>query len=103
MSKIKKIYRQIWEQRSHRCKVCGYPINVPLERVPSHVFSHVFSKGAHPSLKYEPKNIELWCSTVIRTDGERGCHELHHTNPFAFQKRANKNGYQKPNLKDLKQ
>jgi 5-methylcytosine-specific restriction endonuclease McrA len=103
MSKIKELYKQIWEERQHRCAVCGYRINIPIESVPSHCFSHVFSKGAHPSLKYEPKNIEIWCSTIIRLDDRRGCHELHHTKPKAFKERAMANGYQKPNLQSLKQ
>jgi len=97
MSTIKKLYRQIWKNRPHLCQVCGYPISKPV----SHVFSHVYSKGAHPSLKYEPKNIELWCSTLIREDGI-GCHEAWHQKPNIFWKRAEINNWQKPNLKDVK-
>lgn len=97
MGKLKDLYRQIWDERPRVCKVCGYPISTPL----AHVFSHVYSKGAHPELKYERRNIELWCSTLIRSDGNRGCHELSHENPEAFTKRAKDFGYKKPTIREI--
>ena len=98
MTELEQLYEQIWMERPHRCAVCGYPISRPIR----HVFSHVYSKGAHPSLKLVKLNIELWCSTLIRTDDKRGCHELHHTNPYAFERRASENDYEKPDLRELK-
>ncbi len=98
MSNLKKLYKQIWERRPHRCQVCGYPLRKPI----ANVFSHIYSKGAHPSLKYEPQNIQLWCATLIRLDDKFGCHDLWHSNPKAFWSRANANGWQKPELQQLK-
>jgi len=86
MSKLKQLYKEIWQDREHRCANCGYPIHKPI----AHVFSHKRSKGARPDLKYDKSNIELLCSTWIRQDDKRGCHELHHTNPNKFKKRSSK-------------
>lgn len=84
MSKLKQIYREIWEERPHECSNCGYPISWPI----AHVFAHIKSKGARPDLKHDKDNIRLLCSSWIREDGERGCHELEHTNPRAFRLRG---------------
>jgi 5-methylcytosine-specific restriction endonuclease McrA len=83
LSKLKQLYKEIWQERPHRCEVCGYPISKPI----AHVFAHIKSKGAHPSLKYAKSNIRLLCSTIIRSDNKRGCHELEHTNPEKFKER----------------
>lgn len=80
--KLKKLYMEIWEERPHVCANCGHPIPYPI----AHVFSHIRSKGARPDLKYDKSNIELNCSSVHRKD--RGCHELHHTNPEKYRERS---------------
>lgn len=84
MSKLKDLYWEIWQERQHICANCGYPISRPV----AHVFAHKRSKGARPDLKYDKDNIELLCSTIIRNDGQRGCHELSHTNPYAYKERS---------------
>lgn len=94
MSKLKQLYREIWQERTHICAVCNYPINKPL----AHVFSHVYSKGARPDLKYDKRNIQLWCSTLVRNDGKVGCHEAHHQQPMLFKERAKLTGWEKPDL-----
>ena len=80
MSKLKKLYMEIWEERPHACENCGYPIREPI----AHVFSHIHSKGARPDLKFKKSNIRLECSFWIRYDGKQGCHELKHTNPDKY-------------------
>lgn len=80
---MKELFKEIWNERPHRCAVCGYPIH----EAKAHNFSHVKSKGAHPELKHEKDNIEIWCSTLDRQDKEIGCHELNHTNPTKFRER----------------
>lgn len=84
MSKLKDLYREIWEEREHICSNCGYPIQRPI----SHVFAHIRSKGARPDLKYDKSNIRLLCSTWIRQDDKIGCHELEHTHPEKFRQRS---------------
>jgi hypothetical protein len=86
MSKIKDLYREIWAERAHVCAACGYPLSRPV----ANVFSHIKGKGAHPALKFEKSNIELLCSTIIRADGEIGCHESLHTNPRIIKRRREK-------------
>lgn len=97
MSKLKQLYKEIWQERPHVCVVCGYSISRPV----AHVFSHLYSKGAHPSLALVKANIQLMCSTIIRQDGQCGCHELSHTNPFAFKRRARKHGWEKPTVFEI--
>lgn len=94
MSKLKSLYAEIWAERPHRCQVCGYPLRRPI----AHVFSHIKGRGAHPSLKYDKRNIQLWCSTVIRRDGEVGCHESWHHKPEVFKRRAREHGWQEPEI-----
>lgn len=92
MSKLKQLYKEIWENRPHVCEVCGEPIPYPV----AHNFSHIHSKGARPDLKYDKANIQLWCSTVQREG--RGCHDLWTNSPDKFWERANKHGWIKPEL-----
>lgn len=98
MSNLKPLYREIWNERSHECEVCGYPISRPVR----HVFSHVYSKGAHPSLSHTKENIEIWCSTLVRHDNKVGCHEASHREVEVFKQRVKENDYQKPSLHELK-
>lgn len=86
MSKLKEMYLEIWNERPHKCELCGYPIREPI----AHVFAHIKSKGARPDMKHEKSNIRLLCSSWIRQDGERGCHELEHTDPEKFRQRMNR-------------
>jgi len=99
MSNYKQLYREIWQERPHVCVVCNYPISRPV----AHVFSHLYSKGAHPSLKRFKPNIQLMCSTIIRQDGEIGCHEASHQKPEVFKRRSKKHNWQKPAVRELKQ
>lgn len=86
MNKLKALYAQIWNERAHVCAHCGVFISGdPVV----HNFAHIRSKGARPDLKYDKSNIRILCSSVNRRDGKRGCHELEHTNPTAYQERVN--------------
>ena len=84
MGKLKELYREIWEEREHRCANCAMYIPSPVV----HNFSHIRSKGARPDLKYDKDNIEILCSSVNRYDRKTGCHELLHTNPDKFIERT---------------
>ncbi|MCP9290033.1 hypothetical protein [Gracilimonas sediminicola] len=97
MSPLKQLFWSIWQDRPHCCAVCGYPIREPL----ANVFAHIYSKGARPSLKLVKANIALMCSTLVRRDGEIGCHEASHTKPSVFNERANKHGWVKPSVDEI--
>ena len=84
MSRLKKLYAEIWNERHHLCENCGIYIANPVV----HNFSHKRSKGARPDLKYDKDNIEILCSSVNRYNGQTGCHELLHTNPEKFRERT---------------
>ena len=83
MSRLKKLYTEIWDERPHLCENCGIYIASPVV----HNFSHKRSKGARPDLKYDKDNIEILCSSVNRYDRQIGCHEYLHTNPNAYKAR----------------
>lgn len=92
MSKLKRLYKEIWDNRPHVCEVC----NKDIPYMVAHNFSHIHSKGARPDLKYDKRNIQIWCSSVQRKG--RGCHELWSTDPEGFWERANKHGWTKPEI-----
>ena len=52
-----KLFKLIWETREHKCEVCGVPIDEPTLTN----FSHLLGKGAYPSMKFDPRNVEVWC------------------------------------------
>ena len=88
MSKLKELYREIWDEREPRCVNCGVWIASPVV----HNFSHIRSKGARPDLKFDKDNIEILCSSLNRPN-RVGCHELNHTNPAGFKKRKSESAF----------
>ena len=64
MAKKRKItgerdmFIEIWNEREHICENCNQELSYE-PRV--HYFSHIKSKGAHPSLRLEKSNIQLLC------------------------------------------
>ena len=87
MSKLKKLYAEIWAERPHVCANCGVPIYEPL----AHNFAHIRSKGARPDLKYDKANIEILCSTwdkMNRYMKRSGCHELQHAGALEYKERG---------------
>ena len=81
---MKPLFKEIWEERPHKCENCNYQIH----EAKAHNFSHIRSKGAMPSLKFEKDNIEILCSTLDRSDKETGCHESIHVNPKIYKGRT---------------
>lgn len=53
-----KVNGYIWNSRKHQCIECLAPLPSPPKK---HYFSHLLSKGAHPELRFSPKNIVLHC------------------------------------------
>ncbi|MEQ9091829.1 MAG: hypothetical protein RIE52_12105 [Balneola sp.] len=82
---MKALFKEIWNERPHRCAVCGYPIY----EAKAHNFSHIRSKGARPDLKMDKDNIEILCSTLDRQDKEIGCHNAVHEKPSIYRERKN--------------
>lgn len=52
------VFKQIWDSRPHRCEVC----NTPIHEARAINFSHILPKGGYPSMKLDPRNIEIWCA-----------------------------------------
>ena len=61
ISKLKMddvINKEIWAERPRICEECQSPLKTP--PVKSY-FSHLLSKGAHPELRHDKRNIVLHC------------------------------------------
>jgi len=54
----KKIFKEIWEEREHRCINCLCHLG---DEARVHYFSHIKSKGAYPELRLDKNNIQLLC------------------------------------------
>jgi hypothetical protein len=48
---------EIWNERDHVSEVSGEPLGSTIPH--AYYFSHILSKGAHPALKFEKRNIML--------------------------------------------
>ena len=83
--KEKKIFLEIWNERSHSCIECSRKISRPS----AINFSHYLSKGAFPELRFEKKNIDILCSD---------CHFR-----FEFNDRKNMKIYSEERTTELKQ
>lgn len=51
-------YNEIWNERPHSCEECGCNLGEHWER---YMFSHLITKGAHPDLRHDKRNISLSC------------------------------------------
>lgn len=51
------VFKEIWEEREHKCFVCGSELG----EFSVILFSHVLTKGAYPSLRLNKENILLKC------------------------------------------
>ena len=54
-----RFYQEIWDERPHYCEECGKFLGDELQKV---FFSHILTKGAHPELRHEKRNINVLCS-----------------------------------------
>lgn len=51
-------YKEIWEERPHSCENCGINLGDTWKR---YMFSHLITKGAHPELRYDKRNLSMSC------------------------------------------
>ena len=66
---LKKIYKQIAEERPHCCSGCGRS-DVPL----SH--SHIIPVSRRKDLQLVKENIKYHCLSMGGTTNRKGCHEM---------------------------
>lgn len=57
------LFLALWAIRPHACTNCLTPLGS--DPLPIY-FSHIKSKGAHPELRLEPKNIQILCGECHR-------------------------------------
>lgn len=50
-------YKWMWEHKKHYCEECLKP----LYNYSSVYISHIITKGSHPILAYDPRNINILC------------------------------------------
>lgn len=58
MDRDTAFYEEIWNERPHSCEECGCNLGDNWKR---YMFSHLITKGAHPELRYDKRNISLSC------------------------------------------
>ena len=52
-----RFYKYIIDHKPHVCEECGRPI-----RYPSAInVSHILSRGAHPEMAHDPRNVNILC------------------------------------------
>ncbi|MDX1629670.1 MAG: hypothetical protein R3345_13280 [Fulvivirga sp.] len=85
------LFKEIWDERAHKCVIC----NDPLHFFNVCYFAHVLGKGAYPELRMAKKNIVIMCFDH---------HQIydHHTHKAKEDKRFNKIFKLKDELKQTK-
>ncbi len=65
------LYDSIWTARMHYCEECNTSLG---DEPHSSYFSHILSKGAHPAMRHDNRNINLLCPEHHRQweTGSRG-------------------------------
>lgn len=53
------LFLEIWNERKHVCVNCGKQLGLRPQPI---FFSHILTKGSHPSLRLNKNNIELLCA-----------------------------------------
>lgn len=54
-----RFFKWIWEQKPHYCECCMKP----LSEYSATYCSHILSRGAHPEMAHDPRNINILCYT----------------------------------------
>lgn len=52
-----KFYRWCWEHNPHYCQECMRP----LRQYSATYVSHILTRGAHPELAHDPRNVNILC------------------------------------------
>lgn len=52
-----RFFRWVWEHKTHRCEECMRD----LPEYSAAYCSHVLSRGAHPEMAHDPRNINILC------------------------------------------
>lgn len=52
------LYDSVWAIRPHNCEECGASLGDHPDAI---YFSHILSKGAHPAMRHDNRNINLLC------------------------------------------
>lgn len=53
----KKFFRFVWENKPHYCEECLKP----LANYSAVYCSHILTRGAHPEMAHDPRNINILC------------------------------------------
>lgn len=57
MAANERFFKWIWDHKPHYCQECLRP----LRQYSSVYISHILTRGAHPELAYDPRNINILC------------------------------------------
>lgn len=63
-----RFYRWCWEHKAHECEECLRPLN----GYSAVYVSHILTRGAHPAMAHDPRNVNILCERCHAT-WENGC------------------------------
>lgn len=52
-----RFFKWIWEHKPHHCEECMKPLN----QYSATFCSHILTRGAHPEMAHDPRNINILC------------------------------------------
>lgn len=78
-----KFYRWCWEHKPHICEECMRP----LHHYSATYVSHILTRGAHPEMAHDPRNVNILCFDHHSTweNGSRENMRIYRSNVFTIE------------------
>lgn len=78
-----KFYRWCWEHYPHQCE----ETRKPLKEFSAVYISHILTRGAHPSLAHDPRNVNILCLEAHNQweNGNREAMRIYRSNQIKIQ------------------
>lgn len=78
-----RFYRWCWEHKLHVCEECMRP----LREYSATYVSHILTKGAHPAMAHDPRNVNILCFSHHNTweNGKRENMRIYRSNMIVIE------------------
>lgn len=78
-----RFYRWCWEHKPHVCEECLRP----LRHYSAVHISHILTRGAHPDMAHDPRNVNVLCLEHHRAweNGKRAAMRIYEKNQLTIQ------------------
>ena len=78
-----RFYRWCWEHKLHVCEECMRP----LREYSATYVSHILTKGAHPAIAHDPRNVNILCFSHHNTweNGRRENMRIYRSNMIVIE------------------